>query len=139
MEGHPSVFPDELVRRLICMFSYDGDTVLDPFLGSGTTVKVARELGRVGIGYERELQYKSVIMKKLGIPVDEEQPERMVKYAERMLKDDGSEDEKKTPREVKVESFGRTDGVDYSNVDVVPAAVEGMHINEAQMSEDAGL
>jgi ParB/RepB/Spo0J family partition protein len=130
MEGHPSVFPDELVRRLICMFSYVGDTVLDPFLGSGTTVKVARELGRVGIGYERELQYKSVIMKKLGIPVDAEQPETMAKYAERMLKDDSSESEKKTQREVKVASFGRTDGVDYSNVDVVP---------DAQESIDAGL
>jgi modification methylase len=138
-QGHPCMYPDELVKRLIQMFSYVGDTVLDPFLGSGTTVKVARELGRVGIGYEKELQYKSVIMKKLGIPVDAEQPETMLKYAERMLKDDGSEGEEKTPREVKVESFGRIDGVDYSNVDVVPAAVEDMHINEAQMSEDAGL
>ena len=133
------MYPDELVKRLIQMFSYVGDTVLDPFLGSGTTVKVARELGRVGIGYERELQYKSVIMKKLGIPEDAEQPETMVQYAERILKDDGSESEKKTPREVKVASFGRTDGVDYSNVDVVPDAVEGMHTNEAQKSIDAGL
>lgn len=138
-QGHPCMYPDELVKRLIQMFSYVGDTVLDPFLGSATTVKVARELGRVGIGYERELQYKSVIMKKLGIPVDAEQPETMAQYADRMLKDDGSEGEKKTPREVKVESFGRIDGVDYSNVDVVPAAVEGMHTNEAQKSEDAGL
>jgi hypothetical protein len=48
------------------MFSYIGDTVLDPFLGSGTTLKVARELGREGIGYERELQYKQVILEKLG-------------------------------------------------------------------------
>ena len=54
------------------MFSYEGDTVLDPFLGSGTTVKVARDLKRQGIGYERELQYKAVIMEKLGItPVAE--------------------------------------------------------------------
>ena len=53
------------------MFSYVGDTVLDPFLGSGTTVKVARELGREGIGYERELQYKPVIMKRLGIASNE--------------------------------------------------------------------
>jgi DNA modification methylase len=48
--GHPATFPDELVRRLVRMYSYVGDTVLDPFLGSGTTVKVARELGREGIG-----------------------------------------------------------------------------------------
>lgn len=136
-QGHPCMYPDELVKRLIQMFSYVGDTVLDPFLGSGTTVKVARELGRVGIGYERELQYKSVIMKKLGIPVDAEQPETMAKYAERMLKDDGSEGEEKKTREVKVESFGRIDGVDYSNVDVV--VLEGMHTIEAQDSEDVGF
>jgi DNA modification methylase len=66
-EGHPAVFPDELPHRLIKMFSYEGDTVLDPWLGSGTTIKVARELNRVGIGYEKEAQYKEVIMRKLGI------------------------------------------------------------------------
>ncbi|MBC2736541.1 MAG: ParB/RepB/Spo0J family partition protein [Desulfobacteraceae bacterium] len=66
-EGHPAVLPDELVARLVRMFSYEGDMVLDPFLGSGTTVKVARELNREAIGYERERQYKSVIAKKLGV------------------------------------------------------------------------
>lgn len=66
-QEHPCVYPDELCHRLIKMFSYEGDTVLDPWLGSGTTVKVARELNREGIGYEKEAQYKAVIMKKLGI------------------------------------------------------------------------
>jgi ParB/RepB/Spo0J family partition protein len=70
-DGHPCMYPDELVNRLVRMFSYVGDTVLDPFLGSGTTVKVARDLERVGIGYERELKYKPVIMKKLGLNPDE--------------------------------------------------------------------
>lgn len=70
-DEHPCMYPDELVNRLIRMFSYVGDTVLDPFLGSGTTVKVARDLERVGIGYERELKYKPVIMKKLGLNPDE--------------------------------------------------------------------
>jgi DNA modification methylase len=50
--GHEAMFPEELPRRLIRMFSFKGDTVLDPFLGSGTTVKVALELGRNGVGYE---------------------------------------------------------------------------------------
>lgn len=67
MKGHPAIWPDQLASRLIRMFSYEGETVLDPFLGSGTTVKVARELGREGIGYERELQYKGLIMERLGI------------------------------------------------------------------------
>lgn len=71
LEGHPCVYPAELCDRLIRMFSYEGDTVLDPWLGSGTTVKVARELNRVGLGYERELKYKPVIMKKLELTKDQ--------------------------------------------------------------------
>jgi site-specific DNA-methyltransferase (adenine-specific) len=51
-QGHVAVFPDELPKRLMTMFTYAGDTVLDPFLGSGTTTKVALELGRNSIGYE---------------------------------------------------------------------------------------
>jgi ParB/RepB/Spo0J family partition protein len=66
-EGHPAMYPEELPGRLIMMFSYEGDTVLDPWLGSGTTVKVARALNREAVGYEKEPQYKEVIMKKLGI------------------------------------------------------------------------
>jgi site-specific DNA-methyltransferase (adenine-specific) len=85
-EGHPSIFPEELVQRLVKMFSYEGDTVLDPFLGSGTTVKVARELNREAVGYEREPQYKAVIMQKLGIALGEgqkQQAESMVGYAKK--------------------------------------------------------
>ena len=44
--------PEELPRRLIRMFTFVGDTVLDPFLGSGTTVKAALELNRNVMGYE---------------------------------------------------------------------------------------
>jgi hypothetical protein len=61
------------------MYSYVGETVLDPFLGSGTTIKVARELRRQGIGYERDQRYKAAIMEKLGlthaVPADEERVE----------------------------------------------------------------
>jgi DNA modification methylase len=63
---HPCEWPDELPRRLIRMFSFIGDTVLDPWLGSGTTVKVAEELGRQGIGYERYEKYFSMIKERLG-------------------------------------------------------------------------
>jgi ParB/RepB/Spo0J family partition protein len=66
-KGHPAQFPEELPRRLIKMFSFKGDTVVDTALGSGTTIKVARELDRKGFGYERDLGYKPVIMKKLGL------------------------------------------------------------------------
>ena len=85
MEGHPAMYPDELAYRLIKMFSYEGETVLDPFLGSGTTIKVARELGREGIGYERELQYKPVIMEMLGLTSGNLQQASMVGYAQKAL------------------------------------------------------
>jgi hypothetical protein len=51
-KGHEAPFPDEIPRRLIRMFSFPGDLVLDPFLGTGTTARVALELGRNAVGYE---------------------------------------------------------------------------------------
>lgn len=65
--GHEAMFPDELPRRLIKMFTFIGDTVLDPFLGSGTTVKVALELQRNVIGYEINKDFLRIIKEKIGI------------------------------------------------------------------------
>jgi site-specific DNA-methyltransferase (cytosine-N4-specific) len=59
-------FPEGLVSRLVKMFSVKGDTVLDPFLGTGTTTKVAKELGRNSIGYEIENEFLPIIKKKVG-------------------------------------------------------------------------
>jgi DNA modification methylase/endonuclease YncB( thermonuclease family) len=64
---HEAMFPEELPRRLIRMFSFVGETVLDPFLGSGTTVKVALELGRNAVGYEIQPAFEPIIRQKLGI------------------------------------------------------------------------
>ncbi len=63
--GHEAMFPDELPLRLIKMFTFVGDTVLDPFLGSGTTIKVARQLRRNAIGYEINENYLSIIREKI--------------------------------------------------------------------------
>jgi modification methylase len=64
--GHEARFPDELPRRLIRMFTFQGDTVLDPFLGSGTTVKVALELARNAVGYEINGDFLEDVPQKLG-------------------------------------------------------------------------
>ena len=64
--GHIAMFPEELPRRLIKMFSFVGENILDPFLGSGTTSKVARELKRNSIGYEINKNFLPVIENKIG-------------------------------------------------------------------------
>jgi site-specific DNA-methyltransferase (cytosine-N4-specific) len=71
-------FPEELPYRLIRMFSCLGDTVLDPFLGTGTTVKVARVLGRKGIGYEVNSSLKPLIEKN--VESSSPRPEEVVDY-----------------------------------------------------------
>jgi len=65
--NHEAMFPEELPRRLIKMYSFVGDTVLDPFVGSGTTVKVALELKRNAIGYEINENFLEIIKEKIGI------------------------------------------------------------------------
>ena len=65
--GHEAMFPGELPQRLIRMFSFKGDTVLDPFLGSGTTMKVALEQGRNAVGYEINESFLELIEEKMGL------------------------------------------------------------------------
>ncbi len=55
--GHPAPFPEKLANRLIRMFSFVDDTVLDPFLGSGTTMVAAAKVGRHSIGVEIDENY----------------------------------------------------------------------------------
>ncbi len=64
--GHEAMFPEELPRRLIKMFTFAGETVLDPFLGSGTTVNAALALGRNAVGYEINEDFLGAIREKLG-------------------------------------------------------------------------
>jgi len=66
---HIAMFPEELPRRLIKMFTFPGEVVVDPFLGSGTTSLAAVKLGRSSIGYEINQEFESLIQKKLGSPV----------------------------------------------------------------------
>ncbi len=66
-DKHLAVFPEELPKRLIKMFSFVGDTVLDPFLGSGTTSLTAKNLNRNSIGYEINEDFLPIIKEKLGL------------------------------------------------------------------------
>jgi len=68
--GHLAMFPEELPKRLIKMFSFVGETILDPFLGSGTTTLAAKNNDRNSIGFEINNQFQSIIKNKF----DFEQP-----------------------------------------------------------------
>lgn len=63
--GHIAMFPEELPKRLIKMFSFVGETVLDPFAGSGTTSLAAKHLNRNSIGYEINKEFEPFIREKL--------------------------------------------------------------------------
>lgn len=63
---HIAMFPEELPKRLIKMFSFAGETVFDPFAGSGTTSLAAKNLGRNSIGYEINKDFEPIIREKLG-------------------------------------------------------------------------
>ena len=63
--GHPGIFPEALARDHIMSWSNQGDTVLDPFLGSGTTGKMAVQLGRVFIGIDISQEYTDMATKRI--------------------------------------------------------------------------
>ncbi len=65
LERRTAAYPDEIAERLIKMFSVKGDTVLDPFLGSGTTTKAAMQNERNSIGYETDQNLLPTITKKI--------------------------------------------------------------------------
>lgn len=65
-DKHLAMFPEELPYRLIRMFSFPGETVLDPFMGSGTTASVAKKLNRNSFGYEINPEFIPIIEEKIG-------------------------------------------------------------------------
>ena len=67
IEEGVAAFPEEIPRRLIKLFTFAGETVFDPFFGSGTSLKVARDLGRRAIGYDIDLDLRQVVKKKFGL------------------------------------------------------------------------
>ncbi|MGC8605027.1 MAG: DNA-methyltransferase [Desulfomonilaceae bacterium] len=63
--GHPAPFPVSLVERLIQLYTFAGDVVLDPFMGSGSTAVAAKRLGRHFVGYEINQEYVDIIHQRL--------------------------------------------------------------------------
>lgn len=72
LEKNVAAFPEELPYRLIKLFSYVGETVLDPFLGSGTTMKVARLLNRNSVGFEIIRDLEQTIKAKTGFDINKD-------------------------------------------------------------------
>ena len=64
--NHPAPFPLELALRLVRMYSFVGDTVLDPFAGSGTTMLAALETGRNSVGFEIDPDFFEFAKKRIG-------------------------------------------------------------------------
>jgi modification methylase len=62
---HPAPFPLEIPKRLVQMYSFVGDTVLDPFVGSGTTLEAAIQLGRNAIGVDIDASYVEMAQKRI--------------------------------------------------------------------------
>lgn len=96
-KAHLAMFPEELPRRLIKMFSFVGDTVLDPFLGSGTTSLAAKNLGRNSVGYEIREDFLPLIQEKVkgGTPMFDEAAIEIVRQEN--FKENFAEDIKKLP------------------------------------------
>ena len=63
--GHPAPFPEEIPRRLIKLYTYPNDIVLDPFMGSGTTAVAASRLGRRWIGFDISEKYAGITYNRL--------------------------------------------------------------------------
>lgn len=81
---HPCPFPEEIPYRLITLYSYPGDLVLDPFAGSGQTLKVAKHLGRHFVGYETVKKYVDYARRRLNEPLAIRK-EQLIAVFERIL------------------------------------------------------
>ena len=68
---HPCIYPTPMIERIIKMTTKPGDVVLDPFLGSGTTLVAAQNLHRVGLGIELDERFSSIIMHRVSYETEE--------------------------------------------------------------------
>ncbi len=119
-DKHLAMFPEELPKRLIKMFSFVGDTVLDPFLGSGTMCLAAKNLDRNSVGYEINKNFLPTIKVKLKTPeIEVKEQEKLkinfkdeIKNLPYIFKDPVKFDKKIDPRKLRFGS--RIDHSDHS-------------------------
>ena len=81
-KAHPAPYPVELAERLIRMFSFAGDTVLDPFMGTGSTLIAAADCGRNGLGVEVDPVYTRMALARLRNETDDLLKQARVSVAE---------------------------------------------------------
>ncbi|MGH8643614.1 MAG: DNA-methyltransferase, partial [Gammaproteobacteria bacterium] len=82
-KSHPAPYPLQLAERLIRMFSFVGDTVLDPFMGTGTSNVAAAKWGRNSVGVEVDPHYFEVVAKRLDIETPKLIADRTVRLTSR--------------------------------------------------------
>lgn len=87
LRNHPAPFPREIPYRLIRMFSFSGDVVLDPFVGTGTTCLAALEAGRNSIGVEVDPQYMDMARRRLGGATQSLWGQAVLEYESRLTLD----------------------------------------------------
>jgi site-specific DNA-methyltransferase (adenine-specific) len=92
--GHPAPFPVALVERCIQLFTYDGDVVLDPFMGSGTTAVAAVNTGRRYVGYDTDPGYVAQARERVGsmVPAPPRDQRTLKEIARTLLDDAGCTD-----------------------------------------------
>jgi site-specific DNA-methyltransferase (adenine-specific) len=107
-DKHLAMFPEELPKRLIKMFSFVGDTILDPFLGSGTTCLAAKNLNRDSLGYEINKDFLPAMKAKLNSDIVISQRDKMkinfdeeIKKLPYIFKDPVKFDKKVDPRKLR--------------------------------------
>ncbi|MBI3194293.1 MAG: thermonuclease family protein [Ignavibacteriae bacterium] len=96
-DNHIAMFPEELPKRLIKMFSFVGDTVLDPFTGSGTTNLVAKKLERNSVGFEINSEFIPIIKQKLSVNQNDLHNPTFEFLKQQQIKSDFSKDIEKLP------------------------------------------
>jgi len=121
--GHEAMFPAELPRRLIRMFTFVDDVVLDPFLGSGTTLKSALDLGRNGIGYEINPEYLEMIQEKVSGQEDLFGPRRDVRI-EKVGRDLAEEADPAAGEPLNAHDTGYIPAIQDASPQMDPAAFE---------------